>query len=89
MQDILYNINSVEESYGESGLTGTIQIYERINQIAQYIDTRADQLNDYEKEELKDRLRKLIDLNHLIREELEKQEEELTQAASKLLIVVR
>ncbi|WP_333819362.1 hypothetical protein [Ohtaekwangia sp.] len=89
MHDIAYNLNSVEESYGESGLTGIIQIYERIDQIAEYIETESEALNDYEKEELKDRIRKLIDLNHRMREELEKQEEALVTAASKLLIVAR
>ncbi|SKC86405.1 hypothetical protein [Ohtaekwangia koreensis] len=89
MQDILYNLNSVEESYGESGLTGIIQIYERISEISMYIDMNSIQLNDFEKEETKDRLNKLIELNRKIRSELEKQEEELMNASLKLMTVVR
>ena len=88
MQNILYNLNSVEESYGESTLTGVIQIHERISDIALYVDLKSAYLNDYEKEETKDRLNKLIDLNRRIRTELEKQEENLMTAASKLLPLV-
>lgn len=89
MQNILYNLNSVEESYGESTLTGVIQIHERIADIAMYIDLNSGYLNDYEKEETKDRLNKLIDLNRKIRAELEKQEEDLMTAASKLMPLVK
>jgi hypothetical protein len=46
-------------------------------------------LNDYEKEETKDRVNKLIDLNRKIRAELEKQEEDLMTAASKLMPLVK
>jgi hypothetical protein len=88
MQNILYNLNSVEESYGESTLTGVIQIHERVADIAMYIDLKSAYLNDYEKEETKDRLNKLIDLNRKIRTELEKQEEDLMTAASKLMPLV-
>lgn len=88
MQNILYNLNSVEESYGESTLTGVIQIHERISDIVMYVDLKSAYLNDYEKEETKDRLNKLIDLNRKIRTELEKQEEDLMTATSKLLPLV-
>jgi hypothetical protein len=89
MQNILYNLNSVEESYGESTLTGVIQIHERIADIAMYTDLNSAYLNDFEREETKDRLNKLIDLNRRIRAELEKQEEDLMTAASKLMPMVK
>jgi hypothetical protein len=78
MQDILYNLNSVEESYGESALTGIIQIYERIREISDYVSNNQQTLNDFEKEELRDRLDKLLNLNFKIRSELELQVKKLT-----------
>jgi hypothetical protein len=73
MKDLMYNINSVEVSYGDNTLNSVIQIYERISSIADYVGTNSTGLNDFEKRQFEDRLDKLADLNHAIQEELDKQ----------------
>jgi hypothetical protein len=70
MENLKFNIDSVEVSYGDNALTSIIQIDERISDIAAYLRTHDD-FNDFEKTEIIDRLNKLIELNQKIQQELE------------------
>lgn len=72
MENLKFNLDSVEVSYGDNVLTSVIQIDERISSIASYIHTHNES-NDFEKTETIDRLNKLIELNHKIQKELEAQ----------------
>jgi len=76
MTDLLYNIDSVEVAYGDNALNCVVQIQERITDIAEYIQTH-DELNDFEKTQLEDRLNKLVDLNVKIQNELQDQIEKI------------
>ena len=84
MVNILYNLNSVERSYGEATLTTVVQIHERINNMVEYLIHHNTDLNDYEKEELAFRLDKLVKLNQKIVGELEKQAETLSNMRKEL-----
>jgi hypothetical protein len=72
MKDLLYNLDSVEVSYGDNLLNAAIQINERITEIQQYLENDA-VFNEFEKSETAGRLNKLVDLNNAIQSELEKQ----------------
>jgi hypothetical protein len=72
MENLKFNLDSVEVSYGDNTLTSVIQIDERISDIANYLRTHND-FNDFEKTEIIDRLNKLIELNQKIQQELEEQ----------------
>ncbi|MBT1707128.1 hypothetical protein KK062_02785 [Fulvivirgaceae bacterium PWU5] len=72
MENLKFNLDSVEVSYGDNALTSIVQIDERISGITNYLRTH-NELNDFEKTEIIDRLNKLIELNHKIQEELEAQ----------------
>lgn len=72
MENLKFNLDSVEVSYGDNVLTSIIQIDERISDIAKYLRTHNES-NDFEKTEVIDRLNKLIELNHKIQQELEAQ----------------
>jgi oligoendopeptidase F len=72
MENLKFNLDSVEVSYGDNVLTSVIQIDERISSIASYIQMHNES-NDFEKTETIDRLDKLIELNHKIQQELEAQ----------------
>lgn len=87
MKNLLYNLNSVEESYGEVTLTNVVQIFERVNDIIESIAVQLPELTDFEKEELSGRLEKLMALNLKIRSELAKQELLLHNVKAKLLPV--
>jgi hypothetical protein len=76
MKNLLFNLNSVEESYGESILTSVIQINERIDEIAASLH-ESPPSNDFLIEEFSGRIEKLRELNRKIREELHQQEEKL------------
>jgi hypothetical protein len=84
MKNLLYNLNSVEESYGESALTTVIQISERVDEIAGSFP-ESEPINAFLVEEFTGRIEKLIDLNQKIQEELRVQEEKLRQVRSELL----
>ena len=73
MENLKFNLDSVEVSYGDNALTSIIQIDERISDIAKYLRTHNNDFNDFEKTEIIDRLNKLIELNHKIQQELEAQ----------------
>ena len=76
MENLLFNLDSLESSYGENLLTGVIQLDERISGIENFL--QADhKLNDFERTETEDRLRKLIVLNRNIQLELERQAQKL------------
>ncbi|MBT1688794.1 hypothetical protein [Dawidia soli] len=72
MENLKFNLDSVEISYGDNALTSIIQIDERISDITTYLRTHND-FNDFEKTEIIDRLNKLIELNQKIQQELEAQ----------------
>jgi hypothetical protein len=84
MKNLLYSLNSVEESYGEVTLTNVVQIFERVNDIVEAATVQLDGLSDFEKEELTGRLEKLIALNLKVRSELRKQELKLDSLKMKL-----
>ena len=77
MENLLYNLDSVEVSYGDNILNSVIQVNERIEEIIQ--QSKTNQYNDFEKNETVDRIQKLVDLNQRIQEELQKQLERLHQ----------
>jgi predicted chitinase len=72
MENLLYNLNSVEISYGDNALNTIIQIEERITDIAEAISDNDD-FTDFEKAQVRDRLEKLVEVNENIQKELEKQ----------------
>jgi len=69
MESLLFNLDSVEISYGDNTLTSVIQINERISDIAEYL-RKHHEFNGFEKTQLADRLNKLVDLNHQVQREL-------------------
>ncbi len=75
MKDILYNLDSVEVSYGDAILNAVIQLNERIDEISSQRQTS--EFNGFEKSETADRIQKLVDLNQKIQKELQKQVEKL------------
>jgi len=77
MKDLLFNLDSVEVSYGDNILNSVVLVNERIDEITRQFEKV--ELNDFEKNQMADRLKKMIDLNHAIQEELEKQIEKLHQ----------
>jgi len=72
MENLLYNLDSLESSYGSSLITAIIQLDERISDISGFL-SEDPVLNDFERSELVDRLNKLIDLNRHAQMELERQ----------------
>jgi hypothetical protein len=76
MEHLLYNLDSVESSYGSSLITAIIQLDERISDISGFL-SEDPALNDFERSELVDRLNKLIDLNRQAQMELERQAQKL------------
>jgi hypothetical protein len=75
MKDLLYNLDSVEVSYGDAILNAVIQLNERIDEISGQQTTN--QFNGFEKSETADRIQKLVELNQRIQKELQKQVEKL------------
>jgi hypothetical protein len=76
MENLLYNLDSVESSYGSSLITAIIQMDERIGDIVGFL-AEDPALNDFERAELTDRLNKLIELNRNAQMELERQAQKL------------
>jgi len=76
MENLLYNLDSVESSYGSSLITSIIQLDERISDISGFL-SEDPALNDFERSELTDRLNKLIELNRNAQMELERQAQTL------------
>jgi len=75
MKDLLYNLDSVEVSYGDAILNAVIQLNERIDEISS--QRKTSQFNGFEKSETADRIQKLVELNQRIQKELQKQVEKL------------
>ncbi len=76
MENLLYNLDSAEASYGENLLTAVIQVDERISDI----DAFAEDVNlrtDFDRTEIKDRIDKIIRLNKNVQMELERQVQKL------------
>jgi hypothetical protein len=84
MENLLRNLNSVEISYGDNALTSIIQIEERINDIAKSLNDN-DELSEFEKTEVRDRLDKLVDVNHDIQKELERQVSKIKDIQEQLM----
>ena len=84
MKNLLYNLNSVEESYGDSALTTIVQINERIDDISNAF-AKSEPINDFLIEEFSGRIEKLIELNQKIQEELKVQELKLLKINMGLL----
>ena len=76
MENLLYNLDSVESSYGSSLITSIIQLDERISDISGFL-SEDPALNDFERTELADRLNRLIELNRNAQMELERQAQKL------------
>lgn len=72
MENMLYNLDSLESSYGSSLITAIIQLDERISDLSGFL-AEDPSLNDFERTELVDRLNKLIELNRNAQMELERQ----------------
>lgn len=72
MENLLYNLDSLESSYGSSLITAIIQLDERIGDLSGFL-AEDPALNDFERTELVDRLNKLIELNRNAQMELERQ----------------
>jgi hypothetical protein len=71
MENLVYNLDSVESSYGDNLLTAVIQIDERISDLEDFDSTRLN--TDFERAEIKDRLDKIIARNKNVQMELERQ----------------
>jgi hypothetical protein len=88
MKNLLYNLNSVEASYGEATLTSVVQIFERLDEIYKQLKQEdAEPLNDFLKEEYNGRLEKLLELNLRIQHELQAQEELIQRTRANLHVV--
>lgn len=85
MKDLLYNLNSVEESYGDATLTTVVQIFERLDEISEQLKN-PESLNDFLKDEYAGRIDKLLDLNHRIQHELQAQEELIRRTRANLVV---
>ena len=72
MENLLFNMDSVEVSYGDNLLNSIIQIDERIADIDKFTHDHI-AFNDFEKRQMTDRLNKLIELNHKIKQRLDDQ----------------
>jgi len=75
MKDLLYNLDSVEVSYGDNILNSVVQVNEQIEEILRQRQTSN--FNGFEKSETADRIQKLVDLNQKVQKELQKQLEKL------------
>jgi hypothetical protein len=75
MKDLLYNLDSVEVSYGDNILNSVVQVNEQIEEILRQRQTSD--FNGFEKSETADRIQKLVDLNQKVQKELQKQLEKL------------
>jgi hypothetical protein len=76
MENLLYNLDSTEASYGDNVLNAVIQIDERISDID--IFTEDIKLsNDFDRMEIRDRVDKIIRLNKNVQMELERQVQKL------------
>jgi hypothetical protein len=76
MENLLYNLDSAESSYGDNLLTAVIQVDERISSI----DAFAEEVNlrtDFDRTEIKERIDKIIRLNKNVQMELERQVQKL------------
>lgn len=76
MENLLYNLDSAEASYGENLLTAVIQLDERISSI----DTFTEDVKlrtDFDRMEIKDRIDRIIRLNKNVQMELERQVQKL------------
>lgn len=83
MDNLLFNLDSVEVSYGDNALTSVVQINERINDIAEYFKNHHE-FNGFEKTQLADRLDKLISLNRQVQRELAEQTKKINDISEKL-----
>ena len=72
MENLLFNLDSVEMSYGDNVLNTVIQIDERISEIAEFIDKNRNH-SDFQLSEITDRLNRLIQKNRDAQMELERQ----------------
>lgn len=76
MENLLYNLDSAEASYGENLLTAVIQIDERISDI-DAVTEEVKLKSDFDRMEIKDRIDKIIRLNKNVQMELERQVQKL------------
>ena len=83
MKNLVYNVNSVEETYGEAMLTTVIQVYERLEEISGGVKAQQP-LNDLLREEFAGRIEKLLQLNRRIQHELQMQEEMLQRTRASI-----
>jgi hypothetical protein len=83
MKNLVYNVNSVEETYGEAMLTTVIQLYERLEEISGGVKAQQP-LNDLLREEFAGRIEKLLQLNRRIQHELQMQEEMLQRTRASI-----
>jgi len=83
MENLLFNLDSVEVSYGDSALPSIIQINERIQDIEKYLHEHQN-FNDFEKSQLADRLSKLEELNRQVQRELVSQKQKIAELKSSL-----
>jgi hypothetical protein len=86
MENLLFNLDSAEASYGENVLNTVIQIDERIGDIAEFIDKNRNH-NDFELSEMTDRLNRLIQKNRDAQMELERQVQRIEHIKQNLELV--
>jgi hypothetical protein len=86
MENLLFNLDSVESSYGENVLNTVIQIDERISDIAEFVDKERNH-NDFELSEVTDRLNRLIQKNRDAQMELERQVQRIEHIKQNLELI--
>ena len=69
MENVYFNLDSIESSYGENILTAVIQIDERISDLEAFF-LKDESLNDFEKLQVVEKLNKINELNDKIHGEL-------------------
>ena len=87
MEDLNFNLDSIETWYGENVLTSVIQIDERIQDLASHFQLQ-ESLNDFERLQVVDRLHKIAALNKKIQDELALQMQKLNQAEESLTSII-
>jgi len=86
MENLLFNLDSAEASYGENVLTTVIQIDERISGIAEFVDKDKNH-NDFELSEVTERLDRLIRKNRDVQMELERQVQRIEYVKQNLELI--
>jgi hypothetical protein len=86
MENIRYNLDSLEVSYGNNVLNSVTLLNERLIDLREGTLKQLNELDNFQRVEISDRVFKLIKLNQAIQAELQNQIALLNGLEAKLLI---